>query len=404
MSGRERKAGQDRNCRKQSACRRSRETETRRKAGIGRWFLMIGLVFLLSPVSVSASEASDPDSYDYSGIQEVLDEASEDPPTFSELAKQFFSGQGKEALSRIPAWLESCFFSELKGGRRLLSQVLLLAAFGAVFSGLSDAFRDKQAGETGFYVTYLLLLSLLFTGFQEAVSAAETVMEQVTAFMGALVPAFTLSVAASGKPLTAVFSYEFILICVNAAQWCFQMLFLPGIQIFAVVSLVGQISKEEMLGKLQELLELVLGWGMKALLGLILGYGAVQSLVLPLADSLKTGAVTRILSAIPGIGNSAGAAAELAAGTANLIKNSMGAAALAALLFLAAVPLLKLLVLALLYQGAAALVQPAADERVTECLSSMGKGMLLLFKLTGGAVCLFFLSVALVCGFTSAGL
>ena len=268
----------------------------------------------------------------------------------------------------------------------------------------SDAFRDKQAGETGFYVTYLLLLSLLFTGFQEAVSSAETVMNQVTAFMGALVPAFTLSVAASGKPLTAVFSYEFILICANAAQWCFRMIFLPGIQIFAVVSLVGQISKEEMLGKLQELLELVLGWGMKALMGVILGYGAIQSLVLPLADSLKTGAVTRILSAIPGIGNSAGAAAGLVAGMANLIKNSMGAAALAALLFLAVIPLLKLLVLALLYQGAAALVQPAADERVTECLSSMARGMLLLFKLTGGTVCLFFLSVALVCGFTSTGL
>lgn len=366
--------------------------------------VLLLIVWIFMGVSVSASEATDLDSYDYSGMQEVLDEASEDPPSFSELAKQFFSGQGKEALSQIPSWLENRFFSELKGGRRLLGQVLFLAAFGAVFSGLSDAFRDKQAGETGFYVTYLLLLSLLFTGFQEAVSSAETVMNQVTAFMGALVPAFTLSVAASGKPLTAVFSYEFILICVNAAQWCFRMIFLPGIQIFAVVSLVGQISREEMLGKLQELLELVLGWGMKALMGVILGYGAIQSLVLPLADSLKTGAVTRILSAIPGIGNSAGAAAGLVAGMANLIKNSMGAAALAALLFLAVIPLLKLLVLALLYQGAAALVQPAADERVTECLSSMARGMLLLFKLTGGTVCLFFLSVALVCGFPSAGL
>ena len=66
-------------------------------------------------------------------------------------------------------------------------------------------------------------------------------------------------------------------------------------------------------------------------------------------------------------------------------QKQYGAAALAALLFLAVIPSLKLLVLALLYQGAAALVQPAADERVTECLSSMARGMLLSFKLTGGA-------------------
>ena len=282
--------------------------------------VLLLIVWIFMGVSVSASEATDLDSYDYSGMQEVLDEASEDPPSFSELAKQFFSGQGKEALSQIPSWLENRFFSELKGGRRLLGQVLFLAAFGAVFSGLSDAFRDKQAGETGFYVTYLLLLSLLFTGFKEAVSSAETVMNQVTAFMGALVPAFTLSVAASGKPLTAVFSYEFILICVNAAQWCFRMIFLPGIPDFCGGESGGTDLQGGNAGKTAGASGAGF-WirGMKALMGVILGYGAIQSLVLPLADSLKTGAVTRTLSAIPGIGNSAGAAAGLVAGMANLI-------------------------------------------------------------------------------------
>ena len=83
------------------------------------------IVWIFMGVSVSASEATDLDSYDYSGMQEVLDEASEDPPSFSELAKQFFSGQGKEALSQIPSAGKSFFF-RTEGRPTALGQVLFL--------------------------------------------------------------------------------------------------------------------------------------------------------------------------------------------------------------------------------------------------------------------------------------
>ena len=164
------------------------------------------------------------------------------------------------------------------------------------------------------------------------------------------------------------------------------------------------MMEEPCFSKLTDLIGKMVSWGLRTILGLTLGLQIVQSLVLPYADSAGKSAVMKFAEMVPGVGQATGAAARLVFGSSVLIKNSMGAAALAALLFLAVIPLLKLLVLALLYQGAAALVQPAADERVTECLSSMARGMLLLFKLTGGTVCLFFLSVALVCGFPSAGL
>ncbi|PWM60715.1 MAG: sporulation protein [Subdoligranulum variabile] len=361
------------------------------------------LFWLLFPMSVRAESLEEQaDDYDYSGAQEVMDDALEESaPTFSGMVNALVSGKIGETVKKVPVYLKNSLLSEISINRKSLGHVLLIAAFGTIFSGLASSFQDKQAGETGFYVTYLLLLSLLLTAFFEAAEVAKDTVTHVMEFMGALLPAFTLAVAATGKTMTSVFSYEFIMGAVSIVEWLFQVLFLPGIQIYVVLSLVNHISKEEILTKMTELLELVLSWGIKTVIGLVVGYGAIQSMVLPLADSMKTGVVTKALSAIPGIGGGAGAAASLITGTASLIKNGIGAAALIALLLICAVPVLKLAVITILYHGAAAMVQPVADERVTECLSGVASGTRLLLKVTTASAGMFLLTIGILCAFTS---
>lgn len=368
-----------------------------------KWAAVSSILFLifLLPISVRAGtgEASD---YDYQNAQEIMDEVlNENSFSFSDMVDALVAGRSGELIKKIPGYLKEGFLSEININRKSLGHILLIAAFGTVFSGLASSFRDKQAAETGFYVTYLLLLSLLFTAFYEAAQVAGETVGHVMDFIGAMLPAFTMAVAAAGKTMTSVFSYEFILGAVSVAQWLFQVVFLPGIQIYVVLVLVNHVSKEEILTKMTELLELALSWGIKTVIGIVLGYGALQSMILPLADSVKTGAVTKALSAIPGIGGGAGAAASLITGTAALIKNGIGAAALIVLLLLCAVPVLKLAVITLLYYGAAAMVQPIADERVTECLAGTAHGVHLLLKVTVAAAGMFLLLIAVLCAFTS---
>jgi len=57
-----------------------------------------------------------------------------------------------------------------------------------------------------------------------------------------------------------------------------------------------------------------------------------------------------------------------------LIKNSMGAAAIVVLLVLSLAPVLKLAVLAVLYQGAASLLQPISDKRLVACIAGWPRG------------------------------
>ena len=97
-----------------------------------------------------------------------------------------------------------------------------------------------------------------------------------------------------------------------------------------------------------------------------------------------------------------GEVGQVLLGSGALIKNAIGTAALIFLILLCLVPLLKLGIISFLYQGAAAVVQPAADKRIVACISAVGNGTRLLLKLVLYTVILFLVTVAIVCAASNA--
>ena len=88
-------------------------------------------------------------------------------------------------------------------------------------------------------------------------------------------------------------------------------------------------------------------------------------------------------------------------GSGVLIKNSIGAAGAVVIGAIAVLPLLKLAVLALLYHGAAALLEPVCDKRVVSCIQGISEAHKLLIHLIWTALLLFAVSLAIVCASTN---
>ena len=110
----------------------------------------------------------------------------------------------------------------------------------------------------------------------------------------------------------------------------------------------------------------------------------------------------RAVEAVPGVGAGAGVVSDLLLGSAVLIKNTAGAAAVAVLLFLAAVPMVKLTVLMVLYYLAAAVMQPVCDKRLTACITQNAAGHGMLLKIVGYSLALFVVTIAVISYSTNA--
>ena len=139
-----------------------------------------------------------------------------------------------------------------------------------------------------------------------------------------------------------------------------------------------------------------MGWILKSLLAVVVGFNAVQGIIHPAIDSLKGGIFSRAAELIPGIGNAAGAVTDTILGSAVLIKNGIGAAGLIVIVLLCMAPLLKLGTLVLILELAAAIIQPVSDKRMVGCVAGVGDGIKLLFRVVFTVAVLFMLTIVVV--------
>lgn len=378
--------------------------------------LLLAVVFLLGGVGETVATAAETDTW--GGLEQVIPEGLDDWSdldrflqqetgeagrgiTFSGLMKELLAGNGKAAGAMILSAFKDTLFQEISRGSQMAGQLLALGLIGAVFANFSDIFTSSQISETGFFMTYLLAFTILAAGFADSVVIAKDVLEKQMEFLKVLIPAYFMTVAWAGGSLSSVAWYEVVLFLITAVQWLYVSMLVPVTQIYILLVMAGHITKEDMLSKLTDLLKTGVEWGTKSLIGIVLGFQVIQGLVLPYADSVHTAGVQKLLQVIPGIGQGASAVTKLMLGSGVLIKNTMGAAAVVILVLLSLVPVLKLLVLLLLYRGVAAVMQPVCDKRLVACISSVADGQKLLLGLVVSSLLLFVITIALICAGTN---
>lgn len=351
-----------------------------------------------------AAEASlDLDQYDLSDIQDFLNktEGAGEGFSFKEIMTSLLEGRLSDVMEQTGEAIKQSLLGEVKESGHMMGQIVVLGIIGAVFANFSNVFTGSQISETGFFVTYLLLFTYLSASFFTSVTIAGQVVNQILDFMRVLMPAYFLATAFAGGSVSAAASYEFTLFAITLAQWLLSGALLKAIRVYALLVMAGHIAKENTLSKMTELLEQMVSWSLKTLIGLVLGIQLIQGLVLPYVDSMKTGAVQKLIGFIPGVGQGINSVSQMVLGSGVLIKNTIGGAGVLILIIMTAVPMLKLVILMLFYQCVAALLQPVCDRRIVSCISDMAKGHKLLLSVAASGELLFIITIAVVCASTN---
>lgn len=364
--------------------------------GLSRHMAVLALcLWFMTGMTVLAAED---DTLDYGQIQEAMDEMLPESVdiSFSELVGRLVGGDVQGVAENLKDYLLDQLFYEIKSNKAMLVQMLGIVFISAVFTNFSMAFSKTFVAETGFYLTYMVLFSLLLTSFMTAGQMAAEMMGNMLKFMSALVPVFCLSVTLTGNIQTGIWYQQAMVTGITLIEWLVSRFILTLIHMYVLISLVNQLSKEDSLSKCADLMKTIAEWSLKTVLGVILGLNFIQSLVMPAFDSLKNGWAARITSAVPGVGDAMGAAMQTVIGSAVLIKNGVGTAGLIVLAVLFLIPTVKLAAIVLMYQVTQAIVQPVADKRMLACLHSVAEGVLLLLKVQGTVFILFFLSMAMM--------
>ena len=289
----------------------------------------------------------------------------------------------------------SCAKTAFLAQKGLMKELFLLVLAGAVLGSFSSLFEGKQVRDASFYMVYLLALALILKNFQSSGENLKAVITSLIAFMRILTPSYYLAAAAASS---AVMFYQMLLLVILAVEKLLLALVLPMIHIYLLIALVNDLSGEEILSHMTELLETCVNGLLKSSLGVLVGMQMIRNLIAPALDSLRQMALWRTAGMIPGIGNAVNAVTELVAGSAVLIRNCFGVTAMLVLLAAGMVPAVQLLVSGLSFRLLAAAAQPVSDKRIAGCLAAAGKGYAMLLRLLLTVEVLFLLTIAILAG------
>ena len=291
--------------------------------------------------------------------------------------------RGERAFSKeaVQEFVYRFFFYQLDHEKELFVKLILLILLSAVFTSFAEVFENNQIGDISFFVVYLLFFTILMDSFSKMSSSLEKTISWMTEMMKGLAPAYYMTVCAASGAASAVVFYEGVLLMVWGIQWLLLTVLLPASGMYVLLQLVNSLSREEMLGKMAELLNTAVSWGLKSLLAAVVGLQIIRNLVAPVMDSVKRGLLSKAAGALPGVGNAVNMVTELVVTSAVLVRNCLGVVILVVFVLIGAGPMLHYGILSLLYRLLAAVAQPVSDRRMVRALGTMGEGCALLLRI-----------------------
>ena len=198
---------------------------------------------------------------DLSDIQKILNDNLEQIQfSFMDYMIDLVKGKVSFSMESVASQVKDAFFQEIKGNKSFWYQCLSIAIIAAFFSNLATIFQNKMVGEVGYYIGYLILFTLLVSGFSKIFSVAEQLLMLFVFFMKALIPVYFMMAAASNGSVAAAGGYQMALLAIGVVEFVIGKIVLPAVEIYFMLVLINHLSKEDKLSRLLELLEMGIKW------------------------------------------------------------------------------------------------------------------------------------------------
>ena len=365
------------------------------------FFLII--FFYCSSVSVYGAEnvSEISEQINFSQIDTIVKEMNGNSFSFRELVTLLMKGDIVLAIKSIGNGMIQSLFQEVSGNRKLMIQVISIVIFSAVFTNLSSAFASHTVGETGFFVTYLILITILSTAYGISFQLTKEVIENLLDFMKVFLIAFCMSVTTASGVSSSTGLYAVLMLAITSVNYLILTILLPLANFYFILQIVDRLGEEQHFSKLSILIKKVIEWSLRILFSAITGVQVLQSLLLPAIDSVKSSVIKKGVTLIPGAGQAMATVFNTMLGAGVIVKNSIGIAGFLCIILMIGIPIIKLVVVSVGYEWLVAIMQPVADKRMLGCIQGVSQGISLLLKMIWVVSALFLLSLVIAIATTN---
>jgi stage III sporulation protein AE len=316
------------------------------------------------------------------------------PPTLMEMIVP--GGKGLSIKSVFTGLLRF-FFHEIIYNGKLLASIIILTVFSMILETLQSAFERNAVSKVAYSISYIVLIILAINSFTVAIGYAKSAISDMIHFMISMIPLLLTLLASMGNLVSVSVLHPLIVFMIHVVGTLIYTVVFPLLFFSAVLHIVSSLSDKYKVTQLANLLRNVSAALMGVFLTVFLGVISVQGATSAAADGVTIRTAKYVTgNFVPVVGRMFSDATDTVIGASLLMKNAVGITGVIIIILLCAFPAIKILTLALIYNLAAALMQPLGDSPIVQCLQTIGKSLIYVFAALASVGLMFFLAITIM--------
>lgn len=288
------------------------------------------------------------------------------------------------------------FTKEFKNSIKIVFSIVGVGLLCSLLKNIQSSFGGSVS-EVAFYVCYLFIVVLIIKSFTDIMGICEETIIKLSDFVNILIPLILALLLANGSIATVGILKPVLLFMVSCINVIVSKFILPILFISTMLGLVSNISEGIEISKLPKFLQKISMWCLELLIVVFIGTLSVEGTLAANVDGVTAkGAKTIVSTVVPVVGKALSDATDSILGAASITKNAIGVLGVIIIIGISILPIIKVLVLMLVYNVAEAIIEPIVDKRISKCMSSIGDSMKMIVGVMATTSVLFILSTTLM--------
>lgn len=288
-------------------------------------------------------------------------------------------------------------FKEIIGNSKLLIELLFIGIMCSILQNIQNSFDSYGVSKIAYYVCFLLMITIIIKSFTLTMNVAKGAIDSMVQFTNALMPALLTLLAAVGGFTSAAMLDPVLVFVIKIISDIIRDFIIPLTMLVVVLNIVDSMSENIKVTRLAELIKQINYWTLGIIMTIFVGFITVRSSASSTIDQVTLKTTKYALdNFVPVVGKCMSDAISTVAGYTAIFKDAVSVAGLFILLIISIYPLLKILIIALIYKFVGAVMEPVVDKKVVDCLGAVGNSLVIMFAAVLSAAVMLFIMITMV--------
>lgn len=321
-----------------------------------------------------------------------------------QILNDIYQGKNIFSLEYIKTMVSDVIFSEWIDLKDMFFMILLIMIIGGILQNIGEIFAKNGIKDIAEYIMMIFLNTVLMKGFIRTEVIVSKAAEEIMTFIKLLIPAYFVAIGGVTGMVTVTGFYQFVLLAIGLFEQLIIGIILPAANVFVLFLFMDAILGGEHIKSIAGLLEKGIIFALKTVLSIVVGIGAIQSMITPVIGSVNRNLLEKTISIIPGVGDISDSVTSMLTGSAVLIKNTIGVFGMTVLIMICATPICKIGMIGGCMKLAGALGSVLGKSRLVQCTNRIGDGCFLMARVMFTIGALFFTLIAMIAFSTNRGI